>query len=139
MNKPVCITWRKFIVDVEKLANSLKGKGFDKILVVTKGGLIPAYFISKILGINYIDTACVSFYEGTKRRELKVDKIEQNNEDGWLIIDDLIDSGLTMKIVKQHYPKAKMATLYIKEHSSVLPDYYVQTFPDVWINFPWGD
>ncbi len=136
---PVTITWERFLRDVETLGNALKGQGITKILAITKGGLIPAYFIAKILDIDYIDTACVSSYDEEKQRDIQVKKIKGSRDDGWLIIDDLVDSGATLRLVKQLYPKAITATLYIKKDSPFSPTYYVDAIDDGWVIFPWED
>lgn len=136
MSESIIITWEKFLNDVNTLGESLKGKGFTKILAITKGGLIPAYFIAKILNISYVETACVHSYTGEEQGPLKFDKLVGSGEDGWLIIDDLVDSGKTLIAVRQFYPKSKTATLYVKE-CSPQPDYFVELFPNNWIVFPW--
>ncbi len=57
---------------------------------------------------------------------------------GWLVIDDLVDSGTTMRIVRAILPKAHVAVLYAKPAGRPLADSFVDEFPqDSWIDFPW--
>jgi len=34
--------------------------------------------------------------------------------EGWLVIDDLVDTGRTAEILRRTYPKAHFATIYAK-------------------------
>ncbi|MGE0207493.1 MAG: phosphoribosyltransferase, partial [Candidatus Babeliales bacterium] len=59
-----------------------------------------------------------------------------------LIVDDLVDTGETMKFLiealKDSLPKTtiKIATLYYKPTSCIKPDYYIEETTN-WIVFPW--
>jgi hypothetical protein len=58
-----------------------------------------------------------------------------------LIVDDVADSGNSLKVVKEHVLQqgaetAKVATLYYKPWSVVKPDYYEKE-TSKWIVFPW--
>ena len=56
----------------------------------------------------------------------------------WLIIDDLVDTGATAKIVRAMLPGAHFATVYAKPAGKPLVDTYVtETSQDTWIMFPW--
>ena len=55
-----------------------------------------------------------------------------------LIIDDLVDTGKTLKIVKEIYPKAHFATVYAKPKGKEMVDTYItEVSQDTWIFFPW--
>jgi xanthine phosphoribosyltransferase len=57
---------------------------------------------------------------------------------GWLIIDDLVDTGNTAKVVRRLLPKAHLATVYAKPAGEPLVDTYVTwVSQDTWIYFPW--
>ena len=57
---------------------------------------------------------------------------------GWLVIDDLVDTGRTARAVRATLPKAHFATLYAKPLGRSLADTFVKEFKqDEWINFPW--
>jgi xanthine phosphoribosyltransferase len=135
------ISWEQFEVDIKFLAEKLRGKGFTKILAVTKGGLIPAYYLAKILGINYIDTVCIESYKGREKQTIKIIKMPYGAYEEILVVDDLIDSGSTIKEVKKHFKNAKAAVLYEKKSSPKgLAEYSARKYlSDKWLLFPWGD
>ena len=134
------VTWEEFIRDIRILASKLEGKGFDKILVITKGGLIPAYFLAKHLGIDYISTFCVKSYDdgNNKRGELEIIKADDYYGARWLVVDDLIDSGETLNLIKKYYGNVEVAVVYKKAGAPKgLVDYFVEELPKAWVNFPW--
>ena len=60
------------------------------------------------------------------------------NATGILIIDDLVDSGRTLEIVKNSYPKAHYATIYAKPKGRPMVDSFItEVSQDTWIFFPW--
>jgi len=135
------ISWPQFEADIKFLAKKLRDKGFTKILAVTKGGLVPAYYIAKILGISNIDTICIESYEGREKKGIKIIKMPYGAYEEVLVVDDLIDSGSTLKEVKKHFKNAKISVLYEKKSSPKdLVDYSARKFSsDWWVKFPWED
>jgi xanthine phosphoribosyltransferase len=58
--------------------------------------------------------------------------------DGYLLIDDLVDTGKTARVVRQLLPKAYFATLYAKPSGRPIVDTCVKEFKqNKWIHFPW--
>ena len=57
---------------------------------------------------------------------------------GILIIDDLVDTGKTAKVVRERLPKAHFATVYAKPKGRPMVDTFVtEVSQDTWIYFPW--
>ena len=57
---------------------------------------------------------------------------------GWLIIDDLVDTGQTGRIVRESRPKAHFATVYAKPAGREIVDTFItEVSQDTWILFPW--
>lgn len=141
MPRKIKISWEQFETDIEFLANQLRDKGFTMILAITKGGLIPAYYLAKHLDIKFIETEGVGSYEGREQKKTKVYKMAHlSDSKEVLIVDDLIDTGETIRFLKgAEYEKASVAVLYEKESSPKgLSDYYVRRYiSDPWIEFPW--
>ena len=55
-----------------------------------------------------------------------------------LIIDDLVDTGKTAKVVREMMPKAYLATVYAKPEGMALVDAYMREISqDTWVYFPW--
>ena len=54
-----------------------------------------------------------------------------------LIVDDICDSGKTVKEIRENYPKVRVACLYYKENEIAKPDIYGELMGDEWLVFPW--
>lgn len=115
------------------------------IIAITRGGLVPAAILARELDVRLIDTICVTSY-GTKSEgdeamvqgELNVLKSVEGDGEGFLLIDDLVDTGKTAKFVREMLPKAHFATLYAKPAGKPLVDTYImEVSQDTWIRFPW--
>lgn len=108
------------------------------IVAVTRGGLVPAAIIARELGIHLIDTVCITSYEWQDQGEPNILKTINGDGEGFLIIDDLVDTGTTAKLVRNMLPKAYFATVYAKPAGRPLVDAHVtEVSQDTWILFPW--
>ena len=93
--------------------------------------------------IRLIDTVCIASYHGDggeTQGSLNVLKgIEHIGDgEGWLIVDDLVDTGETLKAIRDMAPKAHYATVYNKPAGKPLVDSSViGVSQDTWILFPW--
>jgi xanthine phosphoribosyltransferase len=112
---------------------------FKGIVAVTRGGLVPAAIVARELDIHLVDTVCVSSYDWQDRKgEIEVLKSMPNSDEGWLIIDDLVDTGRTAKVVRELLPSAHFATVYAKPAGRPLVDTFItEVSQDTWILFPW--
>lgn len=105
---------------------------------MTRGGLVPAHIIARELDIRLIDTICISTYDDEEQREPKLLKNIEGNGQGWLVIDDLVDTGQTGRIIRETLPKAHFATVYAKPAGrSVVDTFITEVSQDTWILFPW--
>ena len=100
---------------------------------------MPAAIIARELDIRLVDTVCVSSYDWQDHSgEVEVLKPLDIDGEGWLLIDDLVDTGKTAKIVRDMLPKAHFATVYAKPQGRPLVDTFVtEVSQDTWILFPW--
>jgi xanthine phosphoribosyltransferase len=140
------VSWDQFHRDARALAWRLSGSGpFASIVCVTRGGLVPAAIVCRELGIRLIETVCVaSYHDYTEQGELKVlkgvdaDVAGREGGKGVLVIDDLVDTGKTARIVRGLLPNAHFATVYAKPQGVPMVDTYVtEVSQDTWIYFPW--
>ena len=133
------ITWSTLHRDVHALAERLAPLGpFRGIVAVARGGLIPAGLIARYLDLRHVDTVCVASYADKVQSDLCVLKEVQGDGDGWLIIDDLVDSGATARTVRRMLPKAHYATVYAKPDGiDTVDTYVVDVEQHVWLIFPW--
>jgi xanthine phosphoribosyltransferase len=133
------VSWNELHRDAKALAWRLAEKGpWQGIVAVTRGGLVPAHIIARELDIRIIDTVCVSSYDEQDQREARVLKSVSGDGAGWLVVDDLVDTGQTGRIVRELLPKAHFATVYAKPLGRPIVDTFItEVSQDTWILFPW--
>jgi xanthine phosphoribosyltransferase len=135
------VSWEELHRHAKALAWRLSERGPWKGLVaVTRGGLVPAAIIARELEIRLIDTACVASYDHQDQRSARVlkDIVDPGDGEGWLVIDDLVDTGKTFDLLRKRVPKAHFATIYAKPAGRPLVDTFItEVSQDTWIFFPW--
>ena len=133
------VSWEELHRDAKALAWRLVEKGpWQGIIAVTRGGLVPAAVIARELDLRLVDTVCIASYEDRQQGKLTVLKTMQGDGAGWLIIDDLVDTGVTAQAVRKLLPKAHFATVYAKPLGRPLIDTFItEVSQDTWIYFPW--
>ena len=146
------ISWDQIHRDSRALAWRLDGKGPDEgawraVVAITRGGMAPAMIVARELDIRTVDTiSVVSYHSGggkaDQRREARVlkspDLEMMGDGTGILIVDDLVDSGKTLELVRSLYPKAHFATVYAKPAGEPMVDTFITgVSQDTWIFFPW--
>ncbi|MEY3081991.1 MAG: xanthine phosphoribosyltransferase [Pseudomonadota bacterium] len=139
------VSWDQFHRDARALAWRLSAAGpFSAVVAVTRGGLVPAAVVARELGIRVIETVCVASYEYDKQGEIQVLKsiasgiAGKDGGKGVLIVDDLVDTGATARVVREMLPNAHFATVYAKPAGRPLVDTFVtEVSQDTWIYLPW--
>ncbi|MGD8845719.1 MAG: xanthine phosphoribosyltransferase [Desulfobacteraceae bacterium] len=134
------VTWGQLHRDSRALAwRLLDSDYFQGIVAITRGGLVPAAIVARELDIRLVETVCVSSYNWQDQRgEVEILKGLNMDGEGWLLIDDLVDTGKTAETVRNMLPKAHFATVYAKPKGRPLVDTFVtEVSQDTWILFPW--
>jgi len=139
------VSWDQFHRDARALAWRLSAAGpFAGVVAVTRGGLVPAAIVARELDLRLVDTFCVTSYANeTEQGVAKVLKgvspmLAEQGGEGVLVIDDLVDTGATMKLVRAALPKAHVATVYAKPQGRPQVDTFItEVSQDTWIYFPW--
>jgi xanthine phosphoribosyltransferase len=140
------VSWDQFHRDARALAWRLADAGpFDAIVAITRGGLVPAAIVARELGMRLIDTVCVTSYNHSVQGEMRllkgvVPEIAARLEGSKrvLIVDDLVDTGSTAKLVRELLPDAHFAAVYAKPMGRPLVDTFItEISQDTWIYFPW--
>ncbi|MDE2446961.1 MAG: xanthine phosphoribosyltransferase [Alphaproteobacteria bacterium] len=139
------VSWDQFHRDARALAWRLSAAGpFSAVVAITRGGLVPAAIVARELGIRVIESVCVASYDYDKQGEITVLKgvseaiVGPDKGAGVLIVDDLVDTGATAKVVREMLPKAHFATVYAKPQGRPLVDTFVtEVSQDTWIYLPW--
>lgn len=141
MTDKIYIKWEEFHSDVKNLCAKIKAQGlYNKIVAISRGGLIPAGIIAYELDIRNCLTINVATYIGGEHKKLdQLDNIEDVGvvDEKTLIIDDLCDSGQTFRLLRQKFPHGRFVTVYSKAAGSDQADIYERELPDTWIVFPW--
>jgi xanthine phosphoribosyltransferase len=94
--------------------------------------------------LRLIETVCVIGYEPDdynpqQANEVTIIKAPARVDDGegWLVVDDLVDTGRTAEVLRKLMPKAHFAVIYAKPLGRPLVDTYVtEICQDTWIYFP---
>ena len=135
------VTWDQLHRDARALAWRLMERGpFAGIVAITRGGLIPAAIIARELEVRLVESVSVVTYDEENRGQPMVTKAPTaaGDGEGFLIIDDLVDTGTTARVVRGLLPRAHFACVYAKPAGRDLVDTYVtEVSQDTWILFPW--
>jgi xanthine phosphoribosyltransferase len=141
------VSWDQIHRDGRALAWRLDGKGplngaWKAVVGITRGGLVPAMIVARELDIRTVDTISVKSYDWQKQAAAEVLKTPDadlmGDGTGILIVDDLVDTGKTLEVVRALYPKAHFATVYAKPSGRPQVDTYItEVSQDTWIFFPW--
>ncbi len=137
------VTWPEVHRDTKLLVRRLFAIGSWKgIIAVTRGGLVPATILAREMEIRLVDTLCIAAYDEQRSNPIEVIKTPQmacaEKGEGWLLVDDLVDTGRTMKTARELLPKSHVATVYAKPMGKPYVETFVHEVPqDVWVFFPW--
>jgi xanthine phosphoribosyltransferase len=133
------VSWEQLHRDAKALAWRLSEKGpWKQIVAITRGGLVPAAIVARELEMRLVDTFCVSSYDHMDQVNITVLKEVSGDGKDTLIIDDLVDTGTTAKLVREKLPNAHFATIYAKPAGRPMVDTFVtEVSQNTWIHFPW--
>jgi len=135
------VTWDEYHKLIEKLARQIHESNwqFNQMICIARGGLRVGDVLSRIfdLPLAILSTSSYTEKSGTIRGELMI--AEQMTMasgrlgDRVLLVDDLVDSGVTLEAVTrtlpQRYPQItalRTAVLWYKACSVFKPDYSVE-------------
>jgi len=150
--KDLWVSWDEYHRAIELLALKIHESGlqFDHVLCLARGGLRLGDVFSRLFKLP-LSILSVSSYRGTAGQEHgqiqiggSVASVEQNLSGRVLLLDDLVDSGITFKEVqpwlRSHYPEIseiKSAVIWVKSVSVVVPDFYIEYVEGTpWIHQP---
>ncbi len=133
------VSWEELHRNARALAWRLLDLGpFTGILAIARGGLVPWGIIARELEIRLVDTICVASYHDRLQGKIDLLKSIEGDGTGWLLIDDLVDTGRTASVVRGMLPKAHFATIYAKPAGRPLVDTFItEVSQNTWILFPW--
>jgi len=145
-DKAFPVSWDQFHRDARALAWRLSASGpFDAIIAITRGGLVPAAIVARELNVRVIETVCIASYHDYKNqgglqvlKTIAEELLGKADGAKLLVVDDLVDTGATAKVVREMLPKAHFATVYAKPKGRPMVDTFItEVSQDTWIYFPW--
>jgi len=140
-------TWDQIYEMLLNLVEKIRKNGFkpDIIVGVSRGGWPPARVLSDLMSNPNLANVRAEFYLGvaeTKEEPVLTQPVSMKVAGKKvLVVDEVADTGKTLKLVKEHIieqgaTEVKIATVYFKPWSIVKPDYYEKE-TSCWIVFPW--
>ena len=145
-------SWSDHIQAINSLGESILASSWKPtaILAITRGGLIPATILAYMLDVRRIHTLRVQHYDNKNSRlESGPQFVEETHPfdapniytERLLIVDDIIDTGETLKLVRRaahdHAEEIKVAALYVRSDQKHSLDWYWKV-EDEWVVFPWA-
>ncbi|AAM67801.1 xanthine phosphoribosyltransferase [Buchnera aphidicola] len=141
MSEKYIVTWDMLQIHTRILAHRLlKTKNaWNGIIAVSRGGLVPSAILARELGIRCVDTVCIASYNyDCLQKNRKIIKKARGDGEKIIVVDDLVDTGGTAKIIRNLYPKAYFVTIFAKPLGRLLvDDYIIDIDQNIWIEQPW--
>lgn len=141
MTEKIYISWDEFHSDTKNLCTKIKNSGtYNKIVAVSRGGLLPAGILAYELDIRQTAVVNMSTYDGDKQRnqaDFEINSAIGTVDEKTLIVDDLSDTGNTYHILRPLFPKATFVTVYAKPKGLSAVDIFSRQIPEKWVVFPW--
>ena len=139
-----CLGWEEFHRDSRILAARLlgdaRGGRWRELVCITRGGLVPGGILARELDMRRVETLCLASYDHTRQGDMQILKGIEGDGDGLLIVDDLVDTGGTARLVREQLPAATLVAVYAKPRGKPLVEHYAREFEQhVWLHFPWDN
>lgn len=145
-NKFYPVSWDELHRNAKALAwRLLRDTPWKGLIAVTRGGLVPAAIVARELDIRVVETVSVVGYHYDDANPMQSDDVKilksaanVGDGEGWLVVDDLVDSGRTFELLRKIMPKAHFATIYAKPNGKPMVETFItEVSQDTWIYFPW--
>lgn len=146
------VSWDDYHSAIEALAVKVHASGwkFDQVLCLARGGLRPGDVFSRLFKVPLAILSTSSYREAAGTVQGKLDIATNITSSAGplsgniLLLDDLVDSGVTLQKVQAHlaahFPlvtAVKTAVIWYKACSALEPDFYLDYLPDSpWIHQP---
>ncbi|MFW6074094.1 MAG: phosphoribosyltransferase [Chloroflexota bacterium] len=141
--------WEEIVWYVEEIIDQIPTPDYDLLLVITRGGMVPACLISERMNLRNIVVAAVQFHRRTGE-SLQMPVFWQFPDDevlrdrSVLVVDDVWTSGNTAVTVRNRVreiaSQVDVAVLHYKPSESHFeseePDFFAEMTDD-WVIYPW--
>lgn len=128
--------------DIVKVKNHIRTLGHEKVAIygILRGSLILATYLSYSLGCKEIGVLRYQRYDGNDTR-VKLEIKHTEDVTAIIIVDDLIDSGITIKksisFLKRRFPKIPVYSVVLFGEENESKTIYMNQHPKKWIEFFW--
>lgn len=132
------LTWDELHRDTRALAQRLADQPWRGVIGIARGGLVPAAILGRELNLRLIDTLCLASYDHDRQGSIEILKKIEGDGEGFLLVDDLVDTGHTAQLARELLPHATFVAVYAKPKGRALAQYWQREFSqDIWLHFPW--
>jgi len=119
----IFITPQKFHDDIIKLCNMIPKNKYKYVVGLPRGGCIIGVYISHFCNLKYFEFEDFKHFTGFS---------------DVLVVDDLVDTGKTLKQLQEGEEHFDSAVVYYKPRSVIKPTYFVEQVKNSdWIVFPY--
>jgi hypoxanthine phosphoribosyltransferase len=139
----------RILADIER---EVRASGFQPttVLAVARGGLVAGSYLATVLGTPTMATIRVRRTTSDDRYADKQEPVvepfggaELAADDRVLVVDDIVGTGATAELVRDHVLAAGVAELrfatLVRNHLSPVAVDYQGVVADDWVIFPWED
>jgi len=141
------LSWSDIYNSLNCIVNETSNYSNNAAIVgLSRGGLVPAVIFSHLKNINTFYTCGIKSYNETnKSTEVMFqypDKKILSDKDVVYVIDDICDSGGTLKFMENYLLPLKMVsiTLVYRTNEVYKPNYFgTQLSDNRWVVFPWEE
>ena len=141
MRSYATVSWDQLHRDARTLAAKLLPLGpWQGIVAITRGGMIPAAIVAREIDCRLVESVSIATYDEESMQAAQILKppLAAGDGTGFLVIDDLVDTGVTARLVRDLLPRAHFACLYAKPAGQSVADSWVSEVPqETWVLFPW--
>lgn len=137
------VSWEQFEKDCLELAKRLKNKQIDKIVAISRGGLVAARILSDLLEVPISHITITSYQNLKQEKEPFIDETPSKSfhDETILIVDEICDTGKTFERALSYFRNFSLKHIYtlapyLKSHATHQPDFWLHTI-DAWIIFPY--
>jgi len=142
-------SWEELHEDIKEIVKKIKIDNYqpDIVIALSRGGFVPARVICDLMIIKDLVSVKVDHWGITATKDGKAHLRYPISADlsgkKALIVDDITDTGESMKISKEFVgtlnPKEiRTAAIYHIKTSKFVPDYYSKQIDWIWVVWPWN-
>lgn len=138
-------SWEEIHQITHDICKKIEIDGIDLLIGLSVGGLVPTALCSLELDYKAVATISARSYEGNVQNGLILNNLPKKCDvegRSILLIDDIVDSGKTLREIKcllygeYGAKKVSSAALYVRKGTPEYPDHWGRETSQ-WVEFPW--